>query len=734
MAGGEFRLGFSRVGLSCVVGVALVCCVILTVGLVGFLPAVASADSCPNAVFRNGPSSRLPDCRAYEMVTPPYKEGYPVYVTLGVASPTLSSDGSRVEGESIGAFAGTEDSKFSGYGAYFVGGGLYTFTRGLEGWGTMAISPPPSQYEQAYSPFSSASLSESLWVASTPAQKEAVVNEKAGRAVDFYVRSLNGPLSVVGPVAPPSVDLAAFPREYYVFRGASSNDLSDVFFSMSGVRWPGDRTVPGGESVYEYVGTGNLEPLLVGVSGGQGSESLISKCGTSLDRGLGIGREAGRYPPISGGAKDVTTALGAISDDGDTVLFTPTPCGSFPVVQEIYARIDNGLPDAHTVAISEPSEEDCVVCDTVKTARQNAVPVSMSRDGSRVLFMTSQPLLGGDSSNNLYEYDFAGEPEARIVRVSAGDSSVSNPVAGVENAVNVSPDGSHVYFYASGVLTKTRGVLGQEAQAGQSNLYLYERDAQYPDGRTVFIAPHTDVHAVSYVSQNGRFVLFESSVHLTPDDLSSVPQEFEYDSETGSIVRVSIGQDGYNDNGNTGSVTKALVANDGAVFFESKNPLVPEAVNGAPDVYEYRDGSVSLISDGQDTHSQPGVLDYISPSGMDVFFSTYDQLVPRDIDAQEDTYDARVDGGFPEASVAPPCEGDACQGPLSGSPVLLSPGSEFQAGGENATAAPSPPPVVVAAKSKHHKPAKKSKTAKAKRKAKKSSRRKHGPHRTGGRA
>ena len=39
------------------------------------LPPLASAETCPNAAYRVGPSANLPDCRAYEQVTPVEKDG-----------------------------------------------------------------------------------------------------------------------------------------------------------------------------------------------------------------------------------------------------------------------------------------------------------------------------------------------------------------------------------------------------------------------------------------------------------------------------------------------------------------------------------------------------------------------------------------------------------------------------------------------------------------------------------
>jgi hypothetical protein len=649
------------------------------------LPAVASAENCPNAVFRSGPSSRLPDCRAYEMVTPPYKEGYPVDVA------SVAEDGGQVLGDSIGTFAGSEDDLLEVNRIGQTVGAEYLFTRNTSGWSTIAIDPSAAQYPDGSLVAVSSSKTESLWAQATVAQAEtAQLDGAESPAENFYVRDLNGPLLEVGPILPPSVSTVGLAERYAQFQGVSSADLGAVLFSMRERHWPGDETEPGAESLYEYVGTGNSAPLLVGVNGGPGSLNLVSQCGTQLGSS--------------------TSVQNAVSANGDSVFFTAAACGQFPAVAEVFARVDSGLPDAHTVAISEPSKEDCLLCDTEAGVLEEATFQGASTDGSRAFFTTSQPLLGSDTSNNLYEYDSQAptgleKSSEKIIRISTGDSTVSNPTAAVERVLYVSPDGSRVFFSASGVLTERPNGLGQKPEIGKSNLYLYERDAEYPDGRTVFVMPYAEVIEAGYgvegdvaFSQDGQFLTFKSYAHLTSDDLSSLPQGFEYDSQTGGFARYSIGQEGFNDGGNTGSPTVGWVADDGSVYFESTNPLVPQAVSGQANVYEYREGNVSMISSGQDTRGAH--LDFISPSGTDVYFQTFDQLVTRDTDSQVDTYDARIDGGFPESPRPLQCEADACQGPLSGAPVLLSPGSEFQATEENVTSSVPKNPTVSKATAK----------------------------------
>ena len=177
---------------------------------------------------------------------------------------------------------------------------------------------------------------------------------------------------------------------------------------------------------------------------------------------------------------------------------------------------------------------------------------------------------------------------------------------------------------------------------------------------------------------------------LTEEGLvGSKSQVFQYDAATGGLVRASIGQNGYNEDDDCPSParqleivfplpTATLLATprhcsercpapaNGAVFFSSPDALTPQALSDqtdflgqlVPNIYEYRDGEVYLLSDGHNTSAanfSPGVYFAGSDaSGDDAFFFTSDSLLASDGDTQQDLYDARVEGGLPAASTSPP--------------------------------------------------------------------------------
>jgi hypothetical protein len=673
-------------------------------------PLAASA-ACPNEALRSElHSGQLPECRAYELATPSYKEGN-VPELVGI-----STDGQHVIAASLGVLAGSGSDTISQLGTS-VAGAVYELSREPSGWTASAVAPLASDYHNPTILYDASSDFESTLWGLAP-------NTGPARVTSFYLERPRGTFVRIGPATP---GLNVENEEYaYIYLGASAN-LSHILFSISEprFRWSFDETGGTTSSLYELVGTENSAPSLVGVNDGAGSTSLISKCGIML------GSSA-----LGEGATIRGSMYNAISASGNRVFFTALGCGEQPPVNELFAREETPAGEAKTVAISEPSKRDCSACLT-SGGLESAVFQGASRDGAKVFFLTSQELLPGAKGENLYEYDFDRPAGQRVVLASAG---VTEPEgARVQGVARISEDGSEVYFVAQGVLTSAHNSFKDEPQSGKDNLYAFNTVT----GETAFIAElessdhndwaQSDNRPVE-ASYDGRFLVFLSYADLTHEEVSgNATQAFQYDRETGTLVRASIGKDGYNNDGRTpeygaqlahvsasyaGSDAAldegtTLAPGDGAVFFSSPDALTPQALNDAltnsahprpiPNIYEYTHGMIYLLSDGLDTTTvteEPSVrLLGSSGSGEDLFFTTSDALIGQDTDSQQDIYDAQAMGGFPGPRGAASCPEDGCQSPLSAAPMLAMAGSATQ-GREAVPLPPVPAPAQVKAKAK----------------------------------
>lgn len=723
--------------------------------LVAFGLTLGSYSASANAGRCSGGRAHLFDCRAYEMVSPAYKEGFSVAASLE----GISEDGSRVLALSLGIFSNPEGTSGSGVS--------YEMARGETGWLATSLAMPFSSFSIYAVSSISPNLQSSLWAGSTPTQS----NASQGYLKDLYFGPPDGPLGRVGPLYSPEG------HESLVLIGASYDLRRSLFFLVSpnvgeeSSLWPGDTTVDGRRpSLYEYEYTGEErpEPQLVGVSdmgvpGNAGTEHLISDCGTQLGSG---GRSFGEGDTYN-----------AVSADGSLVFFTSLACSGGPLVNEVYARVKEapGVP-AHTVAVSEPSKVDCSACLTNEGARKRALFLGASENGERAFFLTEQELLPGAEGKNLYEYDFSAPAAERVSRVSvplAGE-------AGVLGVARVSEDGSHVYFVAEGVLTSANKE-GKSPVLHEPNLYVFSSECAgggsgcpSPMEHMSFVATLSRGDGADWagidkrpvqVTPNGNFCCFQSVADLTSDEegREEAGQIFEYDAQKETLVRVSHGEGGYNEDGNSkvypatlpvqndeldmpiGHFTGLAMSSDGSrVFFSSPAALTPQALNGvvigndlegrpiyAVNIYEYHDGAVGLISDGHDTLltlGHPAVeLLGTDESGLDVFFSTADGLVPQDTDTQVDIYDARVDGGFALPKTAP-CLADSCQDGAATPPLLLAPASSSVVG-----EVVSPGQVQRAASPKKKTGGVRKRKAKAKKRVHKTRRAKHGSILTSGR-
>lgn len=120
------------------------------------------------------------------------------------------------------------------------------------------------------------------------------------------------------------------------------------------------------------------------------------------------------------------------------------------------------------------------------------------------------------------------------------------------------------------------------------------------------------------------------------------------------------------------------------VFFESASQLVTEDLDSGYDVYQWRDGVLSLITSGA-ADSKDALYKGNTRDGRNLFFVTMDRLTWQDYDAVADIYVARVDGGIEEPAEPPVCDVlvGACQsgggGSVAVAPVTSAPSSDGDA-------------------------------------------------------
>ena len=702
-----------------------------------FLAVPAHAEgSCPNEALRSELNSgSLADCRAYEMMTPAYKEGYPFRVS------SYASNGESAIVTSVGNLAGTP-----GEGETVTEVGVYKDSRTSSGWHLSPLDAPLSRFIGQQPVTSEADNGMMLWDQHTP--------EQSANTRGLYMRSAAGQYSFVGSLVPPSAsqeepsNVISTATVIDEPAAATANYGHVMLAANDAVYWPFDRTVGTEGSLYEYSGTVSKrtgiykeQPILVAVEGEKGSQSLIGQCGSRLGGG---------------------TVYNALSSDGESVFFTVEPVapvgtngceGTGPEVAEVYARLHGALSSAAPAVTVHVSASECTVGCEVESGKNFE---GASESGEKVFFTSTQKLVEGAVDGtmsgsatvggcagiesgvgcNLYEYDFGmSGSECQVARRCLSAVSVG---AGVLGVAGISEDGSRVYYVARGALAGAgANEYGAAPVEGEPNLYVYDT----VNGTTGFVATlgAGDVEdwqkelqrPVEITGGGGQFVVFASSrPGVTPGDTSSQTQLFEYDALTRELARVTQGEGGYSENGNgvaAGADSQALaetvgevggyhdfksstnrltVSGDGrTVFFESAGGLSPRAssaAKGCLSLYEFHSGGlisqgvVHLVSDGQDVQVYKGLFCGTQFGGMDasganVLFNTDDPLLSSDVDgAQRDIYDARVDGGFAPVASDQSCEGSGCKGTTSTPPsVFGAPASAAVTGAGNLTPTPS---------------------------------------------
>jgi hypothetical protein len=617
--------------------------------------------------------STLPDGRMWEMVSPPDKHGALIEPINERGLLQAAADGGAF------TFFTTTPTEEEPRG-YAIAAQVFA-TRGADGWSSRDISPP---HETATGPsvgqgfdyrFFSEDLSRGLieplgeFTPLSGEETSPVATERTPYVREDFTCGVS-PATCYTPLVtaadvPAGVSFGGNPealRGAVPFVGASP-DLSHVILS-SNVALTGDKEAEGKMELYEWSADGPPGKQLQLVSPG--------------------------VPEAELGFQN-TNARGAVSADGSRVFFSPSSEGG-----RVYMRDLAHGEAGETVAIGNPG----------------AVFQIASANGSRVFYSEGTSLSvceigegpGGKlecQSSTLGSFTLFGsvigasEDGSYVYYVSAGNELVMDHYSGGEwKRTSIAQLSPHDGNDSTPVLSH---LTGRVSPNGEWVAFMSQRSLTGYDNRDA-VSGHSDEEVYLYGARAGRLVC--ASCNPT----GARPVGVEYEQINGGLVGgdrvwegstwIAANVPGWTPYSGSRSLHQSrYLSNEGRLFFNSSDALVPQDVDGAEDVYEYEPpgvggctvssvafdersgGCVGLISSG--TSSEESAFADASASGGDVFFLTSARLVAQDYDTSVDVYDAHectaVSPCFavPPAS-PPPCgTGDACKPAPSPQPSIF---------------------------------------------------------------